>query len=165
MTGTAGLGRYLYRGKRLATNSLTGDSFVVAMNMQLRETFTGTSAELLAASPSPERVAKHWPGNARQVTTLLKRQAPVMRRAGWTVDDLPPGHDNVVRWRITRPEKAGNPDSQHSQSSQDRPGASDARFASVGYRQSQDAPDDLDPYRLRRATGTTFEGGRSSHDP
>lgn len=33
------------------------------------------------------RAPKGWPGNARAVTQLLRRQAPPMRKAGWTATD------------------------------------------------------------------------------
>lgn len=72
----------------------------------------------------------------------LERQAPVMRRAGWVVDELDAGHDNAKRWRVRRPEKAGIQHSQHSQHSQEQPengtGASVASVASVENGQSQD---------------------------
>lgn len=140
--GTTGLSRYTTRAGTMAADSLTDDPFVMGMQKALTE-FEGTSADLLAKVPAPDekRLPKGWPANARALTTLLKRQAPVMRRAGWFVTDLPPGHDNAVRWRIVRPDKAEPPekvrgaDSQHSQHS---PGASDASDASKQNGQSQD---------------------------
>lgn len=119
--GTDGLNRYRDRGRNLASEALTADSFVLAMQSQLTEPFLGTSAELLAliAVADDRRLPKGWPGNARRLTTLLRRQAPVMRRAGWTVDELPAGHDNVLRWRVRRPEKARICASQASQDSQE----------------------------------------------
>ena len=65
-----------------------------------------------------KRPPKEWPVNARRCTTLLKRQAPVMRRAGWIVAEQPAGHDNAIRWKIERPQKACNQDSRRSQHSQ-----------------------------------------------
>jgi hypothetical protein len=137
---TEGLARYVDRAGSLAADSLTGDEFVMALSIALTDAFEGTSSQLLdrVHPPDEKRPPKGWPANGRAVTTLLKRQAPVMRRAGWTVDQLPAGHDNAIRWFIARPEKAGNGHSQHSQGSQDTPSASDASDASNEYGQSQD---------------------------
>ena len=69
-----------------------------------------------------------------------------MRRAGWSITDLPAGHDNALRWKLRRPEIARNGHSQHSQRSQEHPAASDASVASIEYTQSQDAQAPRDFY-------------------
>lgn len=127
ITGSHGLDRYRDRAGTLAIDSLTADAFVAAIRDVAVEPFEGTSAELLehvtshvVAADEKWRAPKEWPANARQVTTLLKRQAPVMRRAGWTAVELLPGRDHAIRWRIGRPEKVRNQDSQHSRHSQPR---------------------------------------------
>jgi hypothetical protein len=127
--GTDGLARYLEKQKSLAGDSLEGDAFVDAMESNIATTFSGTSAELLAlVTPGDDgwRAPKGWPGNARAVTTLLHRQAPVLRKVGWIVDDDGgANHDNRIRWTVTPPEKAGNGDSRRSHNSQsDDPGES-----------------------------------------
>lgn len=106
--GTAGLRRYVDRPRNLASDALTADPFVVEMARQLPDTFVGTSADLLGQIALEERPAKGWPANARQLTTLLKRQAPVMRRAGWHVDEDVDPHDKVLRWTIRPPEIASS---------------------------------------------------------
>jgi hypothetical protein len=121
--GTSGARRYLRKAKTIATDSLTDDEFITAIDtstaMELKM-FTGTSAELLAAVKPTDpawRPPKGWPASARAVTAQLRRQAPVMRKAGWIAEELSPGHDNAVRWQLQPPasrEKAGNPDSQDS---------------------------------------------------
>lgn len=137
--GTDGFTRYADRSRNLATDSLSADPFVVEMRRQLDEEFTGTSAALLDAIVlEDKRPPKGWPHNAREVTTLLKRQAPVMRRAGWTVRELAAGHDNALRWELRPPDKARKPDSQRSQRSHDEPRASDASVASVECTPTQD---------------------------
>lgn len=114
--GTAGLGRYLDKQRSLAGDSLEGDEFVA----RLPHSFTGTAAQLLAAvTPTDEgwRRPKDWPRNPRAVTVLLRRQAPVMRKAGWTVeDDGARNKAGVARWTVTRPEMArdGSPPSPPS---------------------------------------------------
>lgn len=138
--GTTGFDRYRLRAGALAADSLTADAFVVAMaDVLASSAFDGTSAELLAAvEPKDEkwRAPKGWPTNARAVTSLLRRQAPAMRRAGWTVDnDEAANKANVLRWLIRIPdrcpsgtEEVGNGDSPTSPTS---PRASQARLARV----------------------------------
>ena len=78
------------------------------------DTFEGTAAELLdkVQPTDPQwRAPKDWPATPRQVTARLRRQAPVMRKAGWVADEL--GNDNrrsITRWRITPPENPDNGD-------------------------------------------------------
>jgi hypothetical protein len=125
--GTTALPRYLDKQASLAVDSLTGDPFIMAMRHAVDfagGTFTGTSAELLAKVTPDEqkRPPKGWPESARQVTSRLRRQAPVMRKAGWHVSDEVNLHDKIVRWTITAPadgEENGNPDPQHPQHPQD----------------------------------------------
>jgi hypothetical protein len=143
--GTSGLDRYLDRQSALAAESLTGDPFVVAIAETFVASFTGTAGELLArVKPGDEkwRAPKGWPANARTVTQQLRKQAPVMRKAGWVVDDDDGrNHRNAVIWTITppsRPEMARNPDSPDSRDSQDELFASHASLASYEYESSQD---------------------------
>lgn len=145
--GTEGLARYTDRARNLAADSLTADPFVSAMAQQLTDAFTGTSAELLerVAPPDDKRAPKGWPANARHLTQILKRQAPVMRRARWEVTELPAGHDNALRWTVRRPEIAcieGSQYSRHSQGNTEQ--TRSASVASVEYGPSQDGgPDEL----------------------
>lgn len=137
--GTDALSTYLGKQAALATDSLTGDDFVVAMASAIGRDFVGTSAALLRAVEAHMearehgswRIPKGWPRNARSLTTRLNRQAPVMRKAGWTVEhDNGANHENAVRWTIRPPEKAGISGSQHSHDSQNSAGASHASQAS-----------------------------------
>jgi primase-like protein len=121
--GTKGLASYIAKQGEIATDSLTDDVFISRIAETVTD-FTGTAAELRAeVTPTEEswRAPKGWPGNARAVTQLLNRQAPVMRKAGWTVEhDGGRNHTNSVRWTIVPPpEMVGNSDSQNSQDSQD----------------------------------------------
>ena len=85
--------------------SLTNDSFVMAIQATLTNAFEGTSAELLAQVDHPDRPPRDWPKNARAVTMRLRRQAPPMRKAGWTVsDDGGANKSNSARWTIIPPE-------------------------------------------------------------
>lgn len=99
---TQGLQHYLNKQRSLATESLTADVFISAMEA-LGE-FTGSAAELLDNVLSPERLPKGWPQNARAVTIRLKRQGPVMRKAGWAItEDGAKNHSNKTIWTIAPP--------------------------------------------------------------
>lgn len=123
--GTDGLSRYLTKQNELATDSLTGDAFISAISDVLcGDTFTGSAADLLAkvdAAADEKRPPKGWPSTARQVTTRLRRQAPVMRKAGWHVtEDDGANKRNAVVWTITppaRPRDDRDPDSPNSPNS------------------------------------------------
>lgn len=143
--GTKGLTRYLEKQGELATDSLTGDVFISAVADALiskpDRTFSGTAADLLAevAIADDKRIPKDWPANARTVTQRLRRQAPVMRKAGWTVeDDGGSNKRNSIRWTITHPEMAGKPDSPNSPHSPAGANGESASQASHEYGQSQD---------------------------
>lgn len=100
--GTNGLARYLDKQGALATESLTGDAFAMALQEKLNTSFEGTSAELLALIPAQERTPRDWPTDARRVTQRLNRQAPVMRKAGWSIEnDKGANKTHAVRWTIT----------------------------------------------------------------
>ena len=145
--GTDGLTRYSDRAGILALDTLTGDPFITAMADQLSDTFEGTSAQLHAqVSPPDGKPPKGWPTDARQLTTLLKRQAPIMRRAGWTADDLGVGGNaKAVRWRVARPEIARIEHPQHPQhpqiDSDAGPNAGNAGEAGDEYGPSKADPD------------------------
>ena len=149
--GTDGYTRYLDSVRSVATDSLSGDDFITAIaHTFARSTFTGSSGELLAAvTPGDERAGKDWPGNARAVTARLHRQAPVMRKAGWTVDEIDDKHAKHIRWTITPPENemAGNPYPQPPQPPHDDdPDAEVAEVAGV---------DSLPPHVEHHATELT----------
>jgi hypothetical protein len=105
--GTNGYAHYVTTQGAMASDSLTGDDFIAAIYRAVDETFVGTSAELLlhvAPAADDWRPPRGWPANARAVTTRLHRQAPVMRKAGWVIDDDGgANHANAVRWTITPP--------------------------------------------------------------
>jgi hypothetical protein len=104
--GTKGLARYLDKQATLAASSLTGDPFITAIKDWLRVgRYEGTAAELLEkVTPNLGVLPKGWPGHPRAVTTRLRRQAPVMRKAGWTVtDDGGKNKAGVARWTIIPP--------------------------------------------------------------
>lgn len=135
VTGSRGLRHYLSKQSTMAVDSLSADPFVLAI--QRIGGFEGTAAELLDRV-TPEKPPKGWPSNARAVTQRLRRQAPVMRKAGWRVsDDDGANHDKVVRWSI-HPEIARNHDPQYPHDPQNGPDCGYAGQAGNKYGTSQE---------------------------
>lgn len=105
--GTDGLSRFTSKARGVAQDSLDADPFLTALRSRLERTFQGTAVELLTqVTPGDEmwRPPREWPKNSRQVTTLLRRNAPALRHAGWTIEDL--GADNkqhATVWQISAP--------------------------------------------------------------
>jgi len=145
--GGDGLSRYLSKQRSLATDTLTGDSFVMAITTKITD-FEGSSADLLDyLHPAEGRLPRDWPSNARAATQRIHRYAPALRKAGWTVeDDGGQNHRNVVLWTLRHPEKAGISSSPASQPRSTGPSASHARQARHDCRQSQDDDPWLDEY-------------------
>jgi len=136
--GTSGLKHYISKQRTAALDSLSSDPFLLAL-AEMRTTFTGTSAELLTAL-QPERPPKDWPTNARAVTTVLKRNAPALRKAGWTVtEDGGRNQSNSLRWTLKPPEIARNSPSRDSCPS------SDDELTSVASHENVSSQDDLCP--------------------
>lgn len=145
LTNSKGMERYLEKQGTLATESLTGDPFIVAMTEMFTTItkFAGTSAELLAKVPTPDRPPKGWPANARVVTTILRRQAPPMRKAGWEITDDGGGNkDGVAKWTISRPETSRIPSPPDPPDPPTTSEGGEAGMAGNDYEPSQD--DDRD---------------------
>ena len=130
--GTNALDRYAQQAANLAAEGLSGDPFAVGIQAAVTTSFEGTSADLLkhVKPGDPEwKAPKDWPANSRAVTSRMRRLAPAFRKTGWQVSELPPGHENALRWRISppaRPETSGEDAREASQGSHDSPSASDA---------------------------------------
>ena len=113
--GTEGFHQYIGKQRSMATDSLTADPFVQAIQANLHGGFKGTAAELLDRL-KVDYPPKGWPATARQATQQLRRQAPSMRKAGWTIDDDGgANHRKVVLWTIwpPQPERGRKADPQH----------------------------------------------------
>lgn len=108
--GTTGYQRFTQQAKTMAADTLSADPFLAAMDKTVT-TFTGTAAELLTeVTPVLDwRPPRGWPKDARAVTSLLKRNAPALRKAGWTVEDRM-NRDSTTEWTL---EAARNPSPQH----------------------------------------------------
>lgn len=105
--GTEGLARYLVQSENLSVDSLEIYPFIVEMRQRIRTEFDGTAAELLArVTPQADgwRAPKGWPKDARTVTGMLRRTAPALRSAGWTVRETPPAsRQRSLTWTLTPP--------------------------------------------------------------
>ncbi len=136
--GTSGLKHYISKQRTAALDSLSSDPFLLAL-AEMRTNFTGTSAELLTAL-QPEKPPKDWPTNARAVTTVLKRNAPALRKAGWTVtEDGGRNQSHSLRWTLKPPEIGRNSPSFDSCSPSDDEVTSDTSHQNVS------SQDDLCP--------------------
>lgn len=109
--GTNGYDRYADQSKRMAADSLAGDEFAARMAATRFECENKTASDILAALTPTEkewRKPKDWPNGARQVTTLLRRNAPTFRKLGWSVsDDGGRTKDGITRWTIHPPSDQG----------------------------------------------------------
>jgi hypothetical protein len=116
---TNGLARFMDQARVMAEDLLSADPFLVAMAAAKLD-FKGTAAQLLEdLTPAEERrLPRDWPKNARAVTGLLKRNAPALRKAGWTVQDDPDPHSKVTEWTLISPERGRKPHPQHPQDPQ-----------------------------------------------
>jgi hypothetical protein len=136
LQGTDGLSRFTEQAKAMAEDSLSADPFIAAL-LEKELEFTGTAAALLAELTPLEakRLPQGWPKSPRSVTAILKRNAPALRKASWTVEHSTDLHTGVTGWTLTHPEKVGN-SSQHYQHSQHDAGK--AGKAGNKYGQSKD---------------------------
>ena len=135
--GTKGFDHYQKKLTSLAVDSLTGDSFTLMVS-EMKETFDGTSADLLRKLTA-DKPPRGWPRSPRRVTTLLKRAAPALVKSGWNVtNDAAHNEDGVIKWKLIPPEIARN--SSPSSPLPRENGAIDGETGVTGnkYRTSQD---------------------------
>lgn len=118
--GTSGLSHYLAKQTALATDSLSGDPFMVEVLDKLDRPFEGTASDLLLRL-TPEKPPRGWPNHGRSVTTRLKRHSPALRKSGWTVSSIEDEHRKVTIWSIAPPEMVRNSPPQYPQAPQAAP--------------------------------------------
>jgi hypothetical protein len=109
LLGTTGLDRYAEQARSMAEDSLSSDPLIARMK-EARLEFTGKAAELLTkVTPDIDRwrPPKNWPKDPRAVTSILRRNAPALRKTGWVVEEGEDTHDKVVIWTVIHPEFAG----------------------------------------------------------
>lgn len=104
--GTDGLDRYRAQAQDMAADTVGSDPVLKAITARITESWEGTGAELLEEITDHDvKPPKGWPAAPRAMTGELRRKAPVLRRLGWTVDDLGRGGKAmVVRFSLAPPE-------------------------------------------------------------
>ena len=120
LLGTNGLERYAEQARTMAEDSLSSDPLIARMK-QMQLDFEGKASELLTkVTPDSDRwrPPKDWPKDPRMVTSILKRNAPALRKTGWVVEEGEDTHDKIVIWTLVHPEKVRNRDPQHPQDPQ-----------------------------------------------
>lgn len=105
LTGSHGFQRYSAQAAEIAADTLAASPFTERL-ASLSLEFTGTAAELLerVAPADPEwRAPREWPRNARAVTSILKRDAPALRKNGWTAEAAGEDRTHTRLWRLVSP--------------------------------------------------------------
>jgi hypothetical protein len=130
--GTSAIERYASQAASLAAEGLSGDSFASRIQAAVLGNFEGTTAELVklvTPADSEWKRPKDWPGSTRAATGRMRRLAPAFRKIGWQVAEMPKGHENAIRWKISPPgrtETNRGDAREPSQDSRAEPAASDA---------------------------------------
>jgi hypothetical protein len=120
LCGSNAAERYTEQSQIMAQDSLSSDPFLAAMDEAQPEFFGKASDLLHQMTPTTVgwRPPRGWPRDARHVTSILKRNAPALRKAGWVIEDEQDAH-RFVLWLVTHPEKARISHRQHRQHRQD----------------------------------------------
>ncbi|WP_419705324.1 hypothetical protein [Promicromonospora sp. NFX87] len=114
--GTDSLTAYSDQANSLALDAVTSDPFLAALTETLTEPWQGTAADLHSLVQPDGLPPRTWPRSVRAVAGVLKRNAPALRSAGWTVDDLGArNRQKVTVWAITPPEVVRIQPPQHPQ--------------------------------------------------
>ena len=119
--GTDGLTRFAERARTMAEDTLSSDPFIAAMT-EARIDFHGKSADLLLKVTPDEqgwRPPRNWPKDPRMVTSLLRRNAPAMRKVGWVVEEGEDTRDHYVIWTVISQEIGRKSPPQGPQGPQD----------------------------------------------
>lgn len=107
--GTNGFGIYWQQFESMAADSVAGDPVLAAITRAVTDEWEGKAADLLARI-TPEdtswRRPRDWPRGASDLTGLLKRNAPALRRIGWAVEHKQDAHTKVLRWLLSPPSNA-----------------------------------------------------------
>ncbi|WP_129782910.1 ATP-binding protein [Promicromonospora panici] len=104
--GTDSLTAYSDQANSLALDAVTSDPFLAAIAEHVTARWEGSAADLLDLVQPDGKPPRSWPRSARGVAGVLKRNAPALRSAGWTVDDLGAhNRQKVTVWALTPPEE------------------------------------------------------------
>jgi len=105
---TSGFATYAaIRGNR-ASDSVSTDIVATEILECIEDTFDGSAKQLmdrLDRSLYGSNRPRGWPANPARMTEHLKRIAPVLRMAGWVIEDYFDARHKVTKWCITPPAK------------------------------------------------------------
>ncbi|MGW2092072.1 hypothetical protein [Promicromonospora sukumoe] len=114
--GTDSLTAYADQANSAALDAVTSDPFLAALAEAITEPWQGSAADLHALVQPDGLPPRSWPRSVRAVAGVLKRNAPALRSAGWTVDDLGArNRQKVTVWALTPPEVVGIRPPHHPQ--------------------------------------------------
>lgn len=114
--GTDSLTAYADQANSAALDAVTSDPFLAALAEAVTEPWQGSAADLHALVQPDGLPPRSWPRSVRAVAGVLKRNAPALRSAGWTVDDLGArNRQKVTVWALTPPEVSRIQPPQHPQ--------------------------------------------------
>lgn len=107
--GTTGIERYRDRGRHMMADSALSNSFIAKLIAWQQNIESKSAAEILQMIvPSMDATGAKpvdWPKTARQVTTLLTKNAPAIRQLGWEItNDDGENKENVLKWTLRQPE-------------------------------------------------------------
>lgn len=108
LLGTNGMATYRQRTKRAMFDSAVSDPFMeLLMDIKFTSEEGGETAAKILAKVAQTRAGgdpKEWPASARSVTALLRKNAPALRLAGWSVsEDGGSNKSGTVKWTIKPP--------------------------------------------------------------
>lgn len=101
--GTDRLSHYTQAQQSVAQEIVDTDHFLLAITATIDKRWEGTGAELYDKLPRPSDL-KYWP-EKRGMSGKLRRVAPDLRKAGWTVDEIvpDPATKRSKRWVLVPP--------------------------------------------------------------
>lgn len=106
-TGTDSLRHYMRAQTSVSSDIVQADTFLSTLTETITERWQGSGKDLHALLPKPAET-KFWP-EARGMSGKLKRVAPDLRKAGWTVENIPadPESKRAQSWVLIPPGEAG----------------------------------------------------------
>lgn len=138
-----------YQGNRESANEVALEASVIARPLldllEAQGEWTGSSSELVKVLEERQgdqaRKPSGWPKNPRSLSGQLKRLAPNLRAAGWTLDQ--DRSSKKRSWMIRREAKSDSPVPSSIPSPGERcdPVQSDADWSEAGQQDASDADD------------------------
>lgn len=160
-TGSTGLEFYTLSQETVSTAIVETDDFLVALAEAVTGRWEGTGSDLHRLLKMPESAdVKYWP-KARGIDGALKRRAPDLRKAGWTVDAVAPGprSKRAKTWALIAPDS--DLDNDAIDAAQEARELDDLDIAEWERRVMDDGaipdclPDHVDAHRQGRQAGCT----------